>query len=125
MSPRYRVVDFAEIAPVECPCGVSRRGFADVPDYPATVHVTDITADAQLHYHRRQTETYYILECEPGARLQLDEEIIPVHPGMCIMIPPGVRHCGLGRMRIVNIVIPKFDPADEFLADTAPAPGNT
>jgi len=32
---------------------------------------------------------------------------------MCILIPPGVRHRAIGQMKIINIVIPKFDPADE------------
>ncbi|WP_437229061.1 cupin domain-containing protein [Planctomicrobium sp. SH661] len=113
-SPRYRIVDFDQIPAVNCPCGTAKRAFADEPDSPTTVHVTQITEEARTHYHKRQTETYYILECEPGAQLQLDEEIIPVHAGLCVLIPPGVRHRGIGRMRIINIVIPKFDPEDEY-----------
>jgi hypothetical protein len=30
------------------------------------------------------------------------------------MIPPGVRHRGIGRMRVLIVVFPKFDDADEF-----------
>ena len=62
---------------VACPCGTARRAFADVPEYPGTVHVTSISADAELHYHKRLTETYYFLECEPDARIQLDDEVVP------------------------------------------------
>jgi mannose-6-phosphate isomerase-like protein (cupin superfamily) len=47
--------------------------------------------------------------------MQLDDQLIPLRQGMCIMIPPGVRHRAIGKMKILNIVIPKFDPADEFL----------
>jgi mannose-6-phosphate isomerase-like protein (cupin superfamily) len=110
----YEIVDFAEIAPVACPCGTARRAFADVDDYPGTIHVTQISADAQVHYHRRLTETYYFLECEPDARMQLDDELIDVHPGMCIMIRPGVRHRAVGRMKVLIVVFPKFDPEDEW-----------
>lgn len=110
---RWRMVDFAEIPGVPCPCGTARRAFADVPDYPATVHVTDIVDDARLHYHKSHTETYFILECGPDAALQLDDEVVPVQAGSCILIPPGVRHRAIGEMRIINIVFPKFDPADE------------
>ena len=46
--------------------------------------------------------------------MQLDNEIIPVHAGMCILIRPGTRHRALGRMTVLNIVLPKFDPADEW-----------
>jgi hypothetical protein len=30
------------------------------------------------------------------------------------MIPPGVRHRALGRMRVLIVVLPKFDPEDEW-----------
>ncbi len=113
-EPRYRVVDFASIPGVPCPCGTARRAFADADASPATIHVTDIADDARVHYHKAHTETYYILECEPDAAIHLDGEVIPVRPGTCILIPPGVRHRAIGRMRIINIVIPKFDPADEY-----------
>ena len=64
-----------------CPCGTARRAFADVAEYPATVHVTSISVDAQLHYHKRLTETYYFLECRAGAQMQLDDDVLPVKPG--------------------------------------------
>ncbi|MBR9801191.1 MAG: cupin domain-containing protein [Rubinisphaera brasiliensis] len=108
-----RIVDFNEIPGVPCPCGTARRAFADVADFPGTVHKTEISTDAKLHYHKTLTETYYILECGDNAKMQLDDEIIPLRPGMCIQIPPGVRHRALGEMSILNIVFPKFDPADE------------
>lgn len=112
--PRYEITDFSEIAGVPCPCGTARRAFADVPDYPATVHVTEISADAELHYHKRLTETYYILECGPDAKMQLDEDIVPLRPGLCILIRPGVRHRAIGRMKVLIIALPKFDPTDEW-----------
>lgn len=112
--PNYQVVNFSSIPGVPCPCGTARRAFADLPEYPATIHVTEIEEDARVHYHRTLTETYYILECGPEAMLQLDDERIPLQPGMCILIPPGTRHRAIGKMKIINIVIPKFDPADEY-----------
>ncbi len=77
----YEIVDFGEIEGVPCPCGTARRAFGDVADFPGTVHVTEISADAELHYHKRLTETYYILECGPDARMQLDHEVIALKPG--------------------------------------------
>ncbi|MEZ6065813.1 MAG: cupin domain-containing protein [Planctomycetaceae bacterium] len=113
-SRAWKLVDFAEVPGVPCPCGTARRAFAEVADYPATIHVTEIADDARVHYHRSHTETYFILECEPDAAMYLDGEVVPVRAGSCILIPPGVRHRAIGRMRIVNIVLPKFDPADEW-----------
>lgn len=112
---RAQIVDFNELPGVACPCGTARRAFADVESYPGTVHLTEISADAALHYHKRLTETYYFLECGPDAKMQLDDDIIDVKPGCCILIPPGVRHRAIGRMKVLNIVFPKFDPADEWL----------
>ena len=74
-------------------------------------------AGAKPHYHQRLTETYYILQCEPGAQIELDGQTFPVKPGMCIVIRPGCVHRGLGRMTILNFVLPKFDPTDEFPAE--------
>jgi len=111
----YEIVDFAEIPGVPCPCGTARRAFADVPGFPATFPVTEISAHAALHYHKRLTEVYYFLECGPDAQMQLDSEIRGVKPGMCILIPPGVRHRAIGRMKVVIVASPKFDPTDEWL----------
>lgn len=113
-APAYRVVDFAEITGVPCPCGTARRAFRDVAEFPGTVHVTEISADAQRHYHRRLTETYYILECGDSAALELDGDLVPVKPGVCVMIPPGVRHRAVGQMKVLILVLPKFDPEDEW-----------
>jgi mannose-6-phosphate isomerase-like protein (cupin superfamily) len=112
---KFEIVDFANISGVACPCGTARRAFADVEDYPGTIHVTEISTDARLHYHKRLTETYYFLECGPDAQMQLDDELIPVHPGMCIMIRPGTRHRAIGQMKVLIVCLPKFDPEDEWL----------
>jgi mannose-6-phosphate isomerase-like protein (cupin superfamily) len=77
--------------------------------------VTEISADAELHYHKRLTETYYILECGKDAQMQLDDDIISLKPGMCILIRPGVRHRAIGQMQVLIIAVPKFDPADEWM----------
>jgi mannose-6-phosphate isomerase-like protein (cupin superfamily) len=115
--PRYRIVDFDDLPGVACPCGTARRAFADLPDFPATIHRTQIAAAAKLHYHRRLTETYYILECGPDAKMQLDDDLIAVRPGVCIHIPPGVRHRAVGTMTVLIVVIPKFDPEDEVVVE--------
>ncbi len=114
MKP-WRMVDLADLPGTPCPCGTARRAFLDVPELPATVHVTEISIDAKVHYHKRLTETYFFLECGPDARMELDGELVPVRPGTCVMIPPGVRHRAVGTMRVLILVMPKFDPADENL----------
>jgi len=79
--------------------------------------VTEISADAKLHYHKQLTETYYILDCDADAQMQLDDDRISLAPGMCVLIRPGVRHRAIGRMKVLILVLPKFDPEDEWFDD--------
>ncbi len=108
------VVDVAALEPVRCPCGWARRAFADVPDAPASVHRVEIEADARAHHHRDHTEIYYVQECAADAGVELDGVPVAVGPGSAVLIPPGVRHRAVGRMTILNVVVPPFDPADEW-----------
>jgi mannose-6-phosphate isomerase-like protein (cupin superfamily) len=113
-TTRYSVADFLQIEGVPCPCGTARRAFADVPEFPGTLHVTSTSADAQRHYHREHTETYYVLECGEEAMMELDDDRLPLRPGMAIVIPEGVRHRAVGRMKVLIVCVPEFDPADEW-----------
>lgn len=114
MAATQRIVDLAKVEAVPCPCGMARRAFTDLPGAPCSIHRVEIRLDAVAHYHKRQTETYYILECEPDAAVELDGERHPIKVGTAIQIPPGVRHRAVGRMTILNMVVPPFDPADEW-----------
>jgi mannose-6-phosphate isomerase-like protein (cupin superfamily) len=110
----YEVVDIRALEGVTCPCGTARRAFTAAADFPLTIHETDISHDAQAHYHRRLTEVYYVLECGPEAEMELDGERVPLVPGRAVRIPPGVRHRAIGEMKVLVIVSPKFDPSDEW-----------
>lgn len=113
------MVDFDTLPATCCPCGMAHRAFGDVPaeDFPCTIHRTRISADAKPHYHRRLTEAYYVLECEANAKMELDGELVPLKPGTCIVIPPGVVHRAVGQMTVLIVVYPKFDPADEVIVE--------
>jgi mannose-6-phosphate isomerase-like protein (cupin superfamily) len=108
------VVELSQLVPVRCPCGWARRAFADVPGAPLSFHRVEIAEGAKAHYHKEHTETYYVLECEDGAAIELDGELVSVRVGVAVMIPPGVRHRAVGKMTILNVVVPPFDPADEW-----------
>ena len=36
--------------------------------------------------------------------------------GTCVLIPPGVVHRAVGKMTVLIVVFPKFDPNDEVLS---------
>lgn len=107
------IVRLDELPAVECPCGTARRAFADRADLPATVHLTHITREARTHFHRKQTEVYVILTCDDAAAIELDGVLHPVSPHCAVLIPPGVRHRGVGEMTVLIYCTPKFDPSDE------------
>ncbi len=119
-TSRFRVIDFADIPGVACPCGTARRAFADDPMYPGTVHRTDIAQTAKSHYHKTLTELYYIISCEPGTMMQLDDERIPLHAEMLVLIPPNTVHRVVGSAKVLITVSPKFDPNDEFVVEENP-----
>jgi mannose-6-phosphate isomerase-like protein (cupin superfamily) len=108
---RYEVAHFDEIEPVQCPCGFARRAFALPDNETATIHVVEIKADTKAHYHESHTEIYLVLE--GTGHIELDGQMVPVRPFSTILIKPGCRHRAVGNLRIVNVCIPPFDPADE------------
>jgi mannose-6-phosphate isomerase-like protein (cupin superfamily) len=112
MGKNYHVAQLNDVRPTPCPCGQARRAFAGENGAVASVHLVDISLDARTHYHKRMTEIYLVLEGE--GYLELDGERIPVKPMTAIYIKPGCRHRAVGKLKIINIPVPAFDPADEF-----------
>jgi hypothetical protein len=47
----------------------------------------------------------------------LDGERFPVRPMSAVMIQPGCRHRAIGKLKIINIPVPAFDPEDEWFDD--------
>ena len=116
MPNSYAIARFSEIAPVDCPCGQTRRAFVDDPDRVASAHLVEVSVDAKTHYHKRMTEVYYILEGE--GQMELDGAVFPVRPGDAVLIKPGCRHraipSGGAGLRVLNVPVPAFDPEDEW-----------
>jgi len=111
----YQIAQLDEIAPLQCACGTTRRAFVSDDNPVATMHLLEVREDARLHYHKKMTEIYLILEGE--GQMELDGEIIPVKPMTSILIQPGCRHRAIGEMRIVIVPIPAIDPEDEWFDD--------
>ena len=109
---RYEKVEFSELPPIECCCGTTRRAFADLEDTPASAHYLEVSDEPTCHYHRNTSEIYVILEGE--GHLELDGELVAVKPLSAVLIRPGCRHRAVGRMKLLNIPIPKHDPEDFF-----------
>jgi mannose-6-phosphate isomerase-like protein (cupin superfamily) len=80
----------------------------------AWAHAVDIDG-AKLHFHRRSTELYYVLEGE--GVLSLDGVDQQVRKGSLVHIPPGVVHGARGRMRVLVIGIPDIAADDYFAAE--------
>ena len=110
--PNFLIAQLDELSAQPCPCGTTRRAFAEISGAPASVHRVDISEEAQTHYHKKMTEIYLVLDGE--GQMELDGQLFPVQPMTAIYIRPGCRHRAVGKLRIINIPIPSFDEADEW-----------
>ena len=88
----------------------------DIEGKPATVHLLDVKQNTLPHYHKMMMECYTILEGE--GFLELDGEMVSVRPMDTVMIRPGCVHRPIGRLKILNVAIPGFDPTDEYVVQT-------
>ena len=111
-TKNYMIEQLDAVPPTRCPCGFARRAFASPDNTVATMHLVDIQTDARTHYHKKMTEIYLVLEGE--GFMELDGERIPVKPLTSIFIKPGCRHRAVGKLKIINVPIPAFDPEDEW-----------
>jgi mannose-6-phosphate isomerase-like protein (cupin superfamily) len=111
MAKGYVYRKAKSVRPVRCPCGASRRILTRRDTPKASFHVVDIWRDSRKHYHKKLTEIYYVLEGE--GHLEADDDIVPLKPGTVVLISPGTRHRAVGKLRIVNVVVPAFDESDE------------
>jgi mannose-6-phosphate isomerase-like protein (cupin superfamily) len=117
VPPEHVVRHISQIKPTACPCGQSFRIITEEDNGSASFHVVEIDGTAQKHYHEHHTEYYYCLE--GSGHIELDDQLVPFEPGTCVMIPPGTRHAARGKFKIINVVIPPFDPEDEIIVDPA------
>ena len=108
----YMIEQLDEVEAVKCPCGLSRRAFVSNDNRVATLHIVDISQEARSHYHKKLTEIYLVLD--GSGYMELDGRMVAVRPMTAIFIKPGCRHRAVGKMRIINIPIPAFDPEDEW-----------
>jgi mannose-6-phosphate isomerase-like protein (cupin superfamily) len=111
-QPRYMVAQLDATPGVPCPCGIARRAFAVPGNALATVHLTEIGADARLHYHKAMTEIYVVIEGD--GHMELDGDTIPLKPLTSVFIRPGCRHRAIGRLKVLIVPIPAFNPEDEW-----------
>ncbi|HUR47209.1 MAG TPA: cupin domain-containing protein [Candidatus Saccharimonadales bacterium] len=108
----FQIAQLDELPAKHCPCGWTKRAFAESSENLASLHVVEIQQDSQTHYHKRMTEIYLVLEGE--GQMELDGKVVPVKPMTAIYIQPGCRHRAIGKLKIINIPIPAFDESDEW-----------
>ena len=106
-----RRLDDAPVA--QCSCGQSTRPLTSADTSVCNLHVTFIT-DSVKHYHRETTEVYYILEgC---GKMELNDDVIDVEPGMIIYIEPFTAHRLISPEGVRTIVfgVPAYRQDDEY-----------
>ena len=114
----YLVTDMENISPTPCPCGQARRAFIEPGNNTASFHIVDISENSRPHYHKKMTEIYHVLEGK--GTLELDDDSLELKPGITVMIKPGCIHRAVGKLKLINVPIPTFDPEDEWFPEDEP-----
>ena len=58
------------------------------------------------------TEIYHVLEGQ--GIFHLDDDEIELKLGITVMIQPGCVHRAVGKLKLINVPIPTFDPDEWF-----------
>jgi len=109
----YLVRRLADAPTVPCPCGQSTRPLTREDTPVCNLHVTFIR-DSIKHYHKETTEVYLILEGR--GRLELNEDVVEVEPGIVIYIEPYTTHRLVSAEGVKTVVfgVPALRADDEY-----------
>jgi mannose-6-phosphate isomerase-like protein (cupin superfamily) len=112
-SQGYLVRHVKDAPTVPCPCGLSTRPLTRADTPVCNLHVTRIT-DSVRHFHKQCTEVYYILEGR--GKMELNDDVVDVEPGMVIYIEPCTWHRLSSAAGVQTIVfgVPAYRLDDEF-----------
>lgn len=112
-TPGYLIRRVEEAPTVPCPCGQSTRLLTRADTTTCNFHITFIQ-DSVKHYHKLCTEVYYILEGQ--GKMEINQDVIEVEPGMMIYIEPNTTHRLWSEEGVRTIVfgMPALDPTDEY-----------
>ena len=111
---RYIVRNLLDADSFRSVCGFRRSLITEEESSQVSLSHLHITDFSRSHYHLRTTEMYYVLE--GSGVMQLDDEVVEMKPGTCIVIEPGCRHTAKGDMKVLIIGVPPFR-ADDVLYD--------
>jgi mannose-6-phosphate isomerase-like protein (cupin superfamily) len=105
--------------PKQITCGVMREltSFKDFKDLNF-IHVT-IRDSTQRHYHKKQTEAYYVLK--GTAEMEVDDKKETLTEGSLIMIFPNSKHKATKiseeDVEVLVASTPSWTEGDEFLVE--------
>src|SRR6476620_5309339 len=103
-TAKFQRRDPADVEPWCETCGQIRPLIEASDGAAAEVHHVEID-DAKLHYHERTDEIYHVIDGE--GTMVLDNEVIPLHKGVVVYVPRGVRHKAVGRLTVLTVCIPR------------------
>jgi mannose-6-phosphate isomerase-like protein (cupin superfamily) len=109
----YLIRRLQDAPTIQSECGQSTRPLTFPETTACSLHVTFIR-DSTKHYHRDATEVYYILQGR--GRMELNDDLVDVEPGMVIYIEPGTAHRLYSAEGVQTIVfgVPAYRQEDEF-----------
>ncbi len=113
-NARYVVRQLGGLDEVRSTCGFKRAIFTQ--DDSDTVSMSILRIDnSQKHWHNDTHEIYYVLDGEGS--LELDDEEVPLTPGVAVLVKPGVRHSAKGNVTVLIVGAPPFRQEDIFIEE--------
>ena len=112
----YLIRRLSEAPTVPCPCGESTRPLTRDDSPLCNLHITFIK-DSIKHFHKETTEVYLILEGR--GRLELNDDVVEVEPGMVVYIEPYTAHKLTSEAGVKTVVfgVPALRPDDEYFVN--------
>ncbi len=111
---RFEVKRLETIEKERSTCGYRQRLFSTGDDTKAYFHVVRIN-DSKLHYHKRATEYYYVLEGE--GEMTVDGETFPIGPGTMVKLDPLSVHRSYGDHLVLVCGVPDIEEDDIFFSE--------
>lgn len=117
LKRRFRLDDLVYLllrtTPGCCPCGWTWQASAGQAISGTTISWVGITKEGRTRYHKRLAEIDYVQEGR--GRIELNGRGVTLQPHTeVLLLLLRTCHRVVGRLNILNLASPQFDPKDEY-----------
>ncbi|HDS74353.1 MAG TPA: cupin domain-containing protein [Firmicutes bacterium] len=111
---KFIIRQLKDLAEARSTCGFRRALFTREDSDRISMSILRID-NSQKHWHNETHEIYYVLDGEGS--LELDDDEVPLSPGVAVLVKPGVRHSAKGEVTVLIVGAPPFSQEDIFIEE--------